>query len=246
MGATGSSGAQGPQGPQGVPGVDGVDGDDGLPGPTGAPGSTGATGPTGPQGVPGVDGPEGDEGPTGPPGVQGPAGAAGVAGAPGPMGPPGWEPDPPDEPMMIPGPKGDTGAAGGGGGGGGTTGTATLDFGAFPGASDASIAVASAAIGAGDRPMAWIFPVATADHSADEHMLETFEVFAHSVAAGVGFTISGFNRSELFEPLERFRSVRLTTLAGAATVLATPGLQMPTQGGRGTRIYGTWTIGWRY
>ena len=54
----------------------------------------------------------------------------------------------------------------------GAQGTAVLDFGAFPGKSDASVAVTGqAAIVAGSLVEAWIRPVDTADHTADEHML---------------------------------------------------------------------------
>lgn len=101
------------------------------------------------------------------------------------------------------------------------TGTATLDFGAFPGKSDASIAITGqAAIVAGSLVEAWIRPVATADHSADEHMVETLKVFAANISAGVGFTIYGFNTSQLNEP--------------------------DPDGGRGTRIYGQWTVAWTW
>jgi len=53
------------------------------------------------------------------------------------------------------------------------TGTTTIDFGAFPGATDATVAVTGqAAIVAGSLVEAWIRPVATADHTADEHRVE--------------------------------------------------------------------------
>lgn len=109
-----------------------------------------------------------------------------------------------------------------------TQGTATLDFGAFPGKSDASVAVASAGIVAGSLVEAWIRPVATADHSDDEHMLETLKVFAADIVAGVGFTIYGFNTSEINEPYG----------GRSNAAIATP--RPP----KGTRIYGTWTIAW--
>lgn len=72
------------------------------------------------------------------------------------------------------------------------TGTATLDFGAFPGKCDASVAVTGqAALVAGSKVEAWIEPAATAQHSVDEHMLESFKVFAADKVAGTGFTIHG-------------------------------------------------------
>jgi hypothetical protein len=73
------------------------------------------------------------------------------------------------------------------------TGTATLDFGAFPGASDASVAVTGqGAIVAGSLVEAWVRPVDTADHTADEHRIESLKVIADTIVAGTGFTIYGY------------------------------------------------------
>lgn len=108
------------------------------------------------------------------------------------------------------------------------TGIATLDFGAFPGASDTSVVVTGqSAILAGSLVEAWLRPVASSDHSADEHMLETLKVFAAAISPGVGFTIYGFNTSQLNEPVE-------------------PGTRSRGLGGRGTRLYGTWTVAWAW
>lgn len=72
------------------------------------------------------------------------------------------------------------------------TGTALLDFGAFPGKTDVSLAITGqATIGAAGLAEAWIWPVATTDHSADEHVVEELRVFARDVVAGTGFTIQG-------------------------------------------------------
>jgi hypothetical protein len=76
----------------------------------------------------------------------------------------------------------------------GGRGTALVDFGAFPGTSDASVVVTGqAGIQAASVVKAWILPAATSDHSADEHLLETLEVFAGNIVAGTGFTIYGVN-----------------------------------------------------
>jgi hypothetical protein len=72
-------------------------------------------------------------------------------------------------------------------------GTATINFGAAPGGYEASVAVASAAIGATNLVEAWVYPTATADHSADEHLIDPPRVMAGSVVAGVGFTIYGYS-----------------------------------------------------
>ena len=74
----------------------------------------------------------------------------------------------------------------------GAQGTADLDFGAFPGKSDASVAVTGqAGIVAGSLAEAWLRPVDTADHKADEHLLGQIEVKAGNIAAGTGFTVYG-------------------------------------------------------
>lgn len=110
------------------------------------------------------------------------------------------------------------------------TGTTTLDFGAFPGKSDASVAITGqSAIVAGSLVEAWIRPVATADHSADEHMLETIKVFAADIVAGVGFTIYGFNSDK--------------------NIGGEPGTQDPRTrgyGGGDTLIYGQFTVAWAW
>lgn len=74
-----------------------------------------------------------------------------------------------------------------------TTGTATLDFGAFPGAAEAVVTVVGqAAIVAGSTVLAWLYPAATADHSEDEHRADGPRVVADTVVAGVGFTVRGY------------------------------------------------------
>ena len=124
-----------------------------------------------------------------------------------------------------------------------TKGTAILDFGAFPGKSDASVAVTGQTAFLSDSHVeAWIDPVATADHSADEHMLETFRVFANTKVAGVGFTISGFNTSQLTEhEPPQFLTNQGQPLAGVRQAGHWPANYSE---GRGTRIYGQWTIAW--
>ncbi len=120
----------------------------------------------------------------------------------------------------------------------GSTGTATLDFGAFPGQSDASVVITGqAAIVAGSLVEAWIRPVATADHSDTEHMVETIKVCAALIVAGTGFTIYGFNISQLNEPLEQ-PTVNVRGLGDK-----TPA-SIPSVGGQGTRLSGTWTVAW--
>jgi hypothetical protein len=125
------------------------------------------------------------------------------------------------------------------------TGTATLDFGAFPGKSDASVVVTGqAAIVAGSLVEAWIRPADTADHLADEHMVETLKVFAGNIQAGTGFTIYGFNTSQLNEPVTPTTDVVPLHIGGLQPTGGSPAQH--TQGGIGTRIYGQWTIAWAW
>lgn len=122
----------------------------------------------------------------------------------------------------------------------GAQGTTTIDFGAFPGGSDASVAVTGqAGITGTSLVEAWLLPAATADHTADEHVVETIKVMAGNIAAGTGFTVYAVNTSTLNEPLETPGVSRFRSAAGTVY-----GDTDPSVGGRGTRIYGTWSIGW--
>jgi hypothetical protein len=111
------------------------------------------------------------------------------------------------------------------------TGTATLDFGAFPGKSDASVNVTSQAnIAAASLAEAWIRPVATSDHSADEHLVESLKVTAGNIVPDTGFTVYGFNTSEITEEPPGWLGIG--SMAGGA--------------GKGTRLYGQWTVAWAW
>jgi hypothetical protein len=72
------------------------------------------------------------------------------------------------------------------------TGTATLNFGAFPGATDTSVAVTEQDSIASDSYVeAWVSPATTVEHTADEHWVESLRVVAGNIQAGTGFTIYG-------------------------------------------------------
>ncbi len=118
------------------------------------------------------------------------------------------------------------------------SGTTTVDFGAFPGKSDASVAVTGqTGIIAGSLVEAWIRPVATADHSADEHLVETIRVVAGNIVAGTGFTIYAFNTNALNEPVLPPLTPPHTARGPQAAASG---------GGKGTRLYGSWTVAWAW
>jgi len=124
----------------------------------------------------------------------------------------------------------------------GAQGTTIIDFGSFPGKSDASIAVTGqASILSGSLVEAWLYPVDTADHLADEHMLETIKVVAGNIVAGTGFTIYAFNTSQTNEALQAANALGTFTAKPTTPIW---GYIAPYIGGMGTRIYGQWTVAW--
>lgn len=126
----------------------------------------------------------------------------------------------------------------------GAQGTGTVNFGVFPGSSDTSVTVTGqVSILAGSLAEAWIFPTATADHSADEHMVETIKVFAGNIVAGVGFTIYAFDTNQLCEPVTPQRLARFSgTGEDAGLGQADNGAQ--NNGGKFVMPYGRFTVGW--
>lgn len=125
-------------------------------------------------------------------------------------------------------------------GGGANSGVTTVDFGAFPGASDAKVVVTGqAGIVAGSKVKAYVMATATADHSADEHWVETIDVMAGEIVPATGFSIFAKNTNMLTEPVtEQWANTRL---AGPA------GRERPApSGGAGTRLYGQFTIAWEW
>jgi len=118
----------------------------------------------------------------------------------------------------------------------------TIDFGSFPGRSDASLDITGqTGIDTSSVVNAWLQPADTDDHTADEHRLETISVMAGNVIPGVGFTIYATNNSQRNEPLgkpgiDTFRAV-------AAPVYGYSGESV---GGRGTLICGKWSVAWKW
>jgi len=127
-----------------------------------------------------------------------------------------------------------------GGAGGGTTitsGTTTVDFGAYPGSPDASVTITGqAGIVAGSKVKAWIIATATADHSADEHFVESIEIRVGNIVAASGFTIYARNTNAIVEP-----PPSSTRLAGPS------GKNRPDNSiGNGMRLYGQFTVAWEW
>jgi hypothetical protein len=130
-----------------------------------------------------------------------------------------------------------------GGAGAGASGQTTVDFGSFPGKSDASVAITGqSSIATNSIVNAWIFAKATSDHSADEHLVETISIKAGNIVAGTGFTIYATNNSYLSEPI---LSLNKNDRQNGGLV-NTQGIQNPKVGGKGTRIYGQWTVNWKW
>lgn len=98
------------------------------------------------------------------------------------------------------------------------SGETTVDFGAFPGSTHATATVTGqAAITADAVVRASIRLEATADHSADEHLVEQIKVYAGDIVAGTGFTIHAVPDGNVF------------TAFGATPML-----------------YGTWSVDWMW
>jgi hypothetical protein len=115
-----------------------------------------------------------------------------------------------------------------------------IDFGAFPGKSDASVLVPET--GVSNHPTslaeAWLVAVATADHTADEHLVETIGVRTGPCVAGVGFMAYAVNTSQLNEALAPGGEGP----AASAAFGALSGVGAPRIGGRGTRGSGKYTL----
>ena len=66
----------------------------------------------------------------------------------------------------------------------------TLDFGAFPGAPEATVVITGQTdILATSKVLAWVQPIATSNHSADEQANEDIIVGTNTIIPGIGFTI---------------------------------------------------------
>ena len=107
----------------------------------------------------------------------------------------------------------------------GAQGQTTINFGSFPGTTDATVVITGqAGIASGSLVEAWIPAVSTSDHSLDEHWLDPPYVTAGNIVAGTGFTIYGFI-NEKVENQDDF--------------------ELPYKRNTGNqRLYGTYTVNW--
>lgn len=142
---------------------------------------------------------------------------------------------------------GATGAAGTDGGGTILShGTTEIDFGS--GSPMATVDVTGqAALLADSLVYCWIHPVATDDHTAEEHMVESIKVMAIDIVAGDRFTIWGFCPDPAIAP-DRPIPALLTRFSGAGT---TPGGGQRARNAENTLnrvnlLKGKWTVGWFY
>lgn len=118
----------------------------------------------------------------------------------------------------------------------------TINFGAFPGSSDASLVITGqTGIDTSSVVNAWLMPTDTDDHTADEHRVETISVMAGNVIPGVGFTIYAQNTSQINEPL-----IQAGNNQNRNALTMTLGDSQPSIGGAGTLIYGKWTVAWKW
>jgi hypothetical protein len=131
----------------------------------------------------------------------------------------------------------------------GTTGTAILDFGAHPGKSHASVVITGqASIVSGSIVQAWLRPVVTADHTADEHLVAPIRIVAANIVAGTGFTIHGFNTASHGEPIVPPHSGATFYMITVSTILRRliNAGRVLDFGGKVSRPHGQWTVAWRW
>jgi hypothetical protein len=110
----------------------------------------------------------------------------------------------------------------------GASGSTTINFGAFPGGMDTTAVITGqAGIVGGSLVEAWLVPLATADHTADEHWVETIAIVAGNIVAGTGFTIYAQSDAQVI-PLNQ-------------AINCGPD-QSPLPPGH--RLYGLWSVSW--
>lgn len=146
----------------------------------------------------------------------------------------------------------------------GAQGTATLNFGAFPGSYDTSVDVVATGVVSTSLVEAWMHGgTATAEHSIDEHMVETVKVWAKYLSDG-NIRIYGFQNTEVFEKPAGIGENQSPSPVDAAGVgvaanylgrvggggkgpvgtVASNNISPPDTTRRVPRIYGNFTVAW--
>lgn len=145
--------------------------------------------------------------------------------------------------------RGDQTWAAPGGGSGANVGSTTVDFGAFPGAHEAAVAVTGqTGIISGSIVQAWLMPSATADHSADEHAaeMENIVVWVSDIVAGTGFTVNARYAPRVREGLSFPGGARQAANATAKLNQFQQPTIVPSVGGTAPRVHGQWTVAWSW
>jgi hypothetical protein len=107
------------------------------------------------------------------------------------------------------------------------SGSAILNFGAFPGSVETTVDVTGqAGLTSASKVEAWVLPVATADHTVDEHRIERIRVIAQYKVDGE-LTIYGYDNAT-----PAWREVNYITGRNG--------------GAQSQRVYGQFTVGWAW
>lgn len=121
----------------------------------------------------------------------------------------------------------------------GAQGTATLDFGVFPGASDAVVDTAATGVISTSLVEAWVLPVATADHTVDEHMVETIRVTGQYLSDG-NIRIRGVNTNAVLPPEEPIPAAH----PGRGTQINQGASRLPLERAAAPRLVGSFSVAW--
>jgi hypothetical protein len=109
------------------------------------------------------------------------------------------------------------------------SGKTTIDFGAFPGASDKTLTISGlTGITAGSRVEAWLIAEATADHSIDEHLTDGPMVMGGNPVAATSLTI--YAKAPASVPV-------MDSYVGRGQLSGNNNHPL---------CYGLWTVGWAY
>jgi hypothetical protein len=120
----------------------------------------------------------------------------------------------------------------------GAQGTATLDFGAFPGSSVASVDVAATGVISTSAVEAWIRPVASSDHTVEDHIIAPMRVVGQYLSDN-NIRIYGINTNDVTPPMEPVIDDRPST---PVTVVARPLIRQERQ--RSPMFVGQFNVWW--